>query len=85
MNREGYPESYWPQQYLSLSQEKSEQDVNGEVQDDTELAHYNTEMDSAGLYEERVGLGSSSESCPLRGEDGVDGFGLNKQMSTFRR
>lgn len=62
MNWQGYPESYWPQQSHSLSQETSRQSVSSEVQDHTELAHNDTQLYSAGLHEEKAGQSASSES-----------------------
>ena len=66
MNWQGYPESYSPQQSHDLSQEKSGPDVSGEFQDPTELAHYDTQWYSSGLYKEQAGVSASSESCPIR-------------------
>ena len=65
MNSQGYPESYWPQQSHDLSQEKSGPGAGGEVQDDTELAHDDTQLYSSRLYKEQAGVSASSESCPV--------------------
>ena len=65
----GYPEGYRPQPPYSLSQEKFGDDVSGEVQYHTGLAEYvtqyNTQMYSAGTYEQN-GVGGSSKSCPAQ-------------------
>ena len=65
MNSQGYPERYWPQQSHGLSQEKSGPGASGEVQDQTELAHDDTQFYSSGLYKEQAGVSGSSESCPV--------------------
>jgi len=59
---QGYPEGYWP---YSLSQEKSGEDVSGEVQHHAGLAEYDTQMYSAGPYGQN-GIGGNSKSCPFR-------------------
>ena len=59
----GYPEGYWPQPPYNLSQEKFGDDVNGEIQHHAGLAEYETQMYSAGPYEQNDASGNS-KLCP---------------------
>ena len=65
MSTQGYPEGYWPQPPYNLSQEKSGKGVSGDVEHYAGLAEHDTQMYSAGPYEQN-GVGRSSKSCPVQ-------------------